>query len=748
MDAEAVRRILTTFADSPTDLDMSRGYVTVQIRDEIISAQLTQREGEIFVEENGVISPARRWIIDRIARMPMLADRLLTYVPGEKSFVAPTGTIEAHIETSEEETVSLDDNAADALLAILERRPAGTASVVYLTSDAGEGKTTLINYLARKQAERYKKKEADWLLVPITLAGRTFMRFDDVIVGALMNRFRFNVLFFDSFVELIRLGVVVPALDGFEEMFVEGASGDAISALGTLMQTLQSQGTVLVAARKAYFEYKNVQSQVRLFDSLGNQEVTFAKLALNRWNREQFIEYARARSINRPEEVYRLVSTALGPEHSILTRAVLVRRLLDISTADSDLENLLSRVTQDPSNYFRQFVGTIVGREAKEKWLDKQGELAKPLITEDEHYELLGEVAAEMWSSGTEAISADVLGYIAEVFGESRKKDKATIYQIVERVRQHALLVRQENGKYTFDHEEFYHFFLGEAIGGLLCIRDNAAIVRHLLREAVLPRFTVEAAARFVCRLGITAKQLQVALRRASVGEPRISILQENACALLLRVIVLSNAKDISIENGSFPIDALLNVSLENLQFRHCYFQPSIMERTSLLNCLFSNCEFEGLDFRESTHIERVKFEDCSVHVATFNEIGSYDPAEIIGRIRSCGIEIGGQVEPIEPPPPFDFDERTQIMQRFVRLFLRSTAINENTLRRRLGPLAPLFFEDMLPALRTAGIIENVIYRGRHTQERFRLSVTLERVDDALQKCRGDFETFISLASA
>ena len=81
-----------------------------------------------------------------------------------------------------------------------------------------------------------------------------------------MNRLRFNLLFYDAFVELVRIGAVVPALDGFEEMFVEGTAGDAMSALGNLMQAMQSSGAVLIAARKAYFEYKNLRrnSPVRL----------------------------------------------------------------------------------------------------------------------------------------------------------------------------------------------------------------------------------------------------------------------------------------------------------------------------------------------------------------------------------------------------------------------------------------------------------------------------------------------------
>src|SRR5439155_5933768 len=101
--------------------------------------------------------------------------------------------------------------------------------------------------------EAYRDKKTDWLLLPITLGGRPFLRFDDVIIGALVNRFRFQVLYYETFVELVRLGVIVPAFDGFEEMFIESGTGEAVSALSNLLGRLRSAGNLLVSARKAYF---------------------------------------------------------------------------------------------------------------------------------------------------------------------------------------------------------------------------------------------------------------------------------------------------------------------------------------------------------------------------------------------------------------------------------------------------------------------------------------------------------------
>ena len=119
------------------------------------------------------------------------------------------------------------------------------------------------------------------------------MRLDDVIVAELSNRLRFQILYYDSFIELIRLGVIIPALDGFEEMLVESSSGDVNSALGNLVNSLSSSGQVIIAARKAYFEFHSFAAQARVFDTIGNQcDISFSRLAIERWEKEKFLEYA------------------------------------------------------------------------------------------------------------------------------------------------------------------------------------------------------------------------------------------------------------------------------------------------------------------------------------------------------------------------------------------------------------------------------------------------------------------------
>lgn len=203
-----------------------------QIGSEIIEASLRTHDGGLYVQEGGKEQTAEKWIINRLAMLDLLAERILDSIEETTAFVVPAGELVDEIEHAVSELPVPVDDAVKAVHDFLERRPGGTCSVLYLTSDAGEGKTTVIEHLARRQAEQYRSRKSDWLLVPIGLGGRPFLRFDDVVMAAFMNQLRFQRLYYDGFLQLVRMGVLVPALDGFEEIFVETSEGEAVTVSG------------------------------------------------------------------------------------------------------------------------------------------------------------------------------------------------------------------------------------------------------------------------------------------------------------------------------------------------------------------------------------------------------------------------------------------------------------------------------------------------------------------------------------
>jgi uncharacterized protein YjbI with pentapeptide repeats len=747
MDVNTLRRILTAFADSPANIDLSRGTLVVEIRDEIIEARLTLRQGALFVVENDVEFPAPLWIVNRIARLPLLAERILAYLPDERFFVTSGGDLLDQLDASPDDLESYVEDASLCITEVLGRRLAGTASVMYLTSDAGEGKTTLINHLAKYQAQQYKEKKQDWLLLPVSLGGRTFMRFDDVITGALVNRLRFSFLYYDAFIELVKLGVIVPAFDGFEEMFVEGSSGDAISALGNLVNTLQSSGAVLIAARKAYFEYKNLHTQTKLFDSLGGQSVTFSRLSLRRWDKPKFLQYAQNRGDLNGEQLYSEFAEQLGPSHPLLTRAVLVRRLLDVTSEMGDRALLLTRILNNPNDYFRQFIGSIVSREAKEKWIDKLGEVARPLISENEHYELLSLIALEMWINGTEYLRADIFEFVSEMFSDSKRKDKLISRQVSERIKQHALIIKTDPHQFGFDHQEFFHFFLGEGIGKLL-LESDIHQIKHCLKQNNLPLLSIESAANFIRRAKAAISEIIRISNNLIVSEPRASYVKDNLGAILIRLLDSNDSDRVLVSNGTFPPDSLLVCNLNNTEFVGCYFQGSSISNSIISNCTFRDCEFESLELGSNTEIfETILVNcDCRAILPFGSDVTLFAPLQVMQALLDAGFSI--PIPEIAPQPLIMApEENIVIVNRLLRAFLRSTGLNENTLKNRLGSQSSHFFREVLPVLLTAGLLEEVSFRGSGNQKRFQLGVSLERLTRAVESCGGSFENFVVLAT-
>ena len=603
MQFEDFKRIVTCFADRADDVDTRHGELLVQIRDETITARLHQRADGLIVEEDGERMHAASWIVNRVARVPLLADRILSYVLPPPHFVNPSGRLLDQPDQESSDKDPYQENVVKTLTETLGRSLAGTTSVVYLTSDAGEGKTSLIELLAVKQAEAYKAKQSNWLLVPIPLGGRTFLRFDDVVVSALVNRLRFQLLYYDAFLELVRLGVLVPAFDGFEEMIVEASSGEAISALGNLVASLRSSGTILVAARKAYFDYPSFRSQARLFDGIGSSgEVAFGRVSLNRWNRAAFTQYARKRGVRAPDDLFHAVANRLDADHPLLTRAVLVKRLVDVATEEADLPDLLDRIGQDPQDYFHEFVGSLVEREAKLKWLDTSGDPPQSILTTTEHHELLAMLAQEMWLSATDGLKMDVVNILVDMFTSAKNKSPTVARQIGERIKEHALLVRTGLGRIlAFDHEHFRLFYFGQALGRMLVECDPGSVL-STIEKATLPASAVTEVVGFVRRHNANLKATLALLQRLADGELSASFVRENCGALTLALIDHS-AGPHEARNMSFPNGALRQRHLRNVTVSGSFFHATSLTETVLYDCRFVNCTFERFEIDGSEQV-------------------------------------------------------------------------------------------------------------------------------------------------
>ncbi len=746
MNIDDLKKILIAFADSEADLEMVGNVLVFQIRDEIIEVSVEQHKGNLFITENGERNSAYSWLINRVARIPQLADRLLDNVPFEPHFISPSGMLLDQIDANPEDIEKKVEDVANQIPDLLSPQTVGTSTVLYLTSDAGEGKTTLINRIARNQAQLYKDQKTDWLLIPISLGGRSFLTFDDIVVAELVNRLRFQFFYYNAFLELVKLGVLVPAFDGFEEMFVEGSSGEALSALGNLMNSLDSSGTALIAARKAYFEYRNFATQARLFDAIRDRSVSFANIKLNRWDRKRFLSYAERRNLSDRETIYHKVRTRLKPDHPLLTRAVLVKRLVE-EAQDGNVDTLLDRLGTTPEDYFFQFVNTLVERESREKWIDRSGTPHQSLLTTEEHHALLALVAKEMWISSSEVLKGDYLDLIGELFASEIGKPTVILRQIVNRIRQHSLIVSENEESYAFDHEDFRKFYLGEALGTTLLANDDRDII-GFLEKGSLPQQTCDAALYMVKRnAGDLGKVLRILQSLVNSSAPP-SYVVENAASMVIRLLeLLTGDKEVVIKEFTFASDALKDRRFGEVTFEGCLFQETSLENTHISRCQFRRCTIYQLEIPSDFRTEGTIIEDTEIlGITRPGELrGIYDPERICEELTSVGFEVKSIENHVTVQQPVsEADEDTLLAERALRAFMRATQINEGVFRQKFGRDANRFMEIILPKMIGKEILQEVPYRGGGAQRRFGICVPMSNIEAAVPTTLGSLDEFLS----
>ncbi|HEY4642394.1 MAG TPA: hypothetical protein VII75_13700, partial [Thermoanaerobaculia bacterium] len=391
-----------------------------------------------------------------------------------------------------------------------------------------------------------------------------------------------------------------------------------------------------------------------------------------------------------------------------------------------------------------EFINAIIEREANEKWIDRSGKIAEPLITTDEHHELLAMIALEMWLSGSELLRQDVLDVIADVFAEAHAKSPSIARQVKERLRQHALISTADSTRSTFafDHEDFRRFFLGEAIGNALL--NSTKDLQSAIQRGALPAETAESVAQYVRRGAQDVQTIANGILDVARRDHSTSFTRENCAAIVVRLMDGMPGRALSLQSLTFAPDVFRGRFLSELIFERCYFQSTSFERAQLTKCTFRNCRFETIEVYETTKVEECWIDTCEFGSVSNPELDVrvFDPTGKLEYLQTAGFQVVSTVLQT-PSAVAALDDRTVLVERALRLFLRNTQVNESQLRLRLGVKANEFVDDILPVLVRVGVLEDVRYSGSGRQRRFRLGVPMQRIEQVFRTSSGDFDTFL-----
>ena len=735
MNLEEIRQDISAFADDEDAVLIDRGMVVFRRDQQTYECKLTESVDGVVVELDGTKLPYSRFLSETLGRLPILAEALRQ----KRKDIVPYIDTQASLSDAMSE-----ECATGSALRILKDQcvawDAGGTNLIFLTGDAGEGKTALLRRLTRTFADDYVAGRSRVVLLHIDTQGRSFVRLEEAVARDL-GQLRISGLFYQGVIRLIRHGVLAIAIDGFDELLAEIGSGEAYSGLGAFLKQLDGRGIVVAAARSAYFEVENYSAQSRLLLSLPGAQVSIQHLQLKKWGRDQTIDFfskyenESGRSIDHPESLYDDLAKVLGEDHVALQRPFLVQTMAAmLASKSASARDLVNEVNFSSVQVVPRVIEAFLKREVEEKWRDPNG---APYLTLEQHIHLLAAMADEMWTQGVNRLSTALLQLVAETVVEELGVPTSRRVQIVERVKAHVLLPIDDGApgrEHSFDHEEFLNYFLAARLIELEKARRQGELQRFFERHPlpnIVGRWMTHMAVWNAEKLTSFIKQLG----SLTASELRSTYLKQNAGLIASQLATSCSPppRDLKFDSMYFEGDLWAGISLESAEFRKCTFNGIDLSGSTFENCKFVDCRIDGLTYDEKTRMSGSVFNPgCHVLGVLKNYetegMRNYVPGECERLLEELGASF-------EDAPELPFGDSTAIpgetrsaLNAFLRIFTRNSGAVDDVISVKLGARFPYFQKEILPALERHRVIEKTSYRGRGKHNRYELGFPIEMI--------------------
>ncbi len=544
---------------------------------------------------------------EEMAGFKQLARSCLAKIDRQSDFVASEALLDAGPDI---EAIKLTAAAlADFIDAARGQADEGLATqLFFLKGDAGAGKTTLLRETARLQAQRYLNGESEFLCLYVPAQGRELSNLRDAFAGELGElRAAFT---HDAIACLAREGVLVPVIDGFDELLGTAGYGGAFSSLQTLLGELEDRGTLVVSARSAFYDVEFGRSSGRRTDAA----TSISTAEIQPWSEQQLEEYLTAGSQGHDSERTIVAFSQLSSsDRELLRRPFFASQFEEfVRNADGDGEGRL----------LEHLIDAYIEREA-EKIVDAHGE---PVLNAEGHRYLFELAVEVMWENGTRQLSESDLRTIALLVAEDFDLDAGQALQLETKVTSYAGFqqrrgIHSSQSSFAFEHEVYFEHFLGRAIGRLLRESRLDELVRFLDRGAI-PEAVV--AAGVASLAGADAQTLDPTLLRCPTG-----VNFENR-RRNLGSLVLAYTREVR---------PLCDATVHGLSFCDVSSGKSQMQRVRMGGCQFVDVDLRG-----------ARFEDCEVVSSDFEGI-TLDGASHIGIAGLCP---GVNIKRIHHEPPGD----------------------------------------------------------------------------------------------
>lgn len=630
---------------------------------------------------------------EAMAGFPQLASACLATIEGEPDFVASEAVLDSGFGT--ETTVLTPEALTDLIDGARTQAEEGLSTqVFFLKGDAGAGKTTLLREATLLQARRYLAGESEFLCLYVPAQGRELSNLRDAFAGELGElRAAFTQ---DAIASLAREGVLVPVIDGFDELLGTAGYGGAFSSLQTFLGELEGYGTLVVSARSAFYDIEFGRSRGRNTDTA--MRITTAQV--QPWSDEQLEDY-----LNRERAGREPAATAAALERLAPADRELLRRPFFAS----QFEHFVARADGDGKiDLLEHLIDAYIEREAG-KLLNAHDE---PVLGADGHRYLFELVVSEMWENGVRQLSENDLRTVAELVAEEFKLDVDQATQLATKVTSYAGFqprrgAHSSQASFAFEHEVYFDHFLGRAMGRLL--RDSRLDeLMRFIDSAVIPE---EVAAASVRNLG-DSRPLDPSLLKCASGVSFDNRRRNLGNIVLAYGREVKPLADVTVHGLSF-VDVtsgkarIVDVRLEDCKFIDVNLCDAVFE-----NCEAGSCELDGITVNAATrlgisglrpglNIKRIHYEPSGYVFA---------PDAIAALLE----RLGGPAEEDATEQPVYSEhakDLIRLLERVARAFQRTTFLYEKDNRRSV--LGSPHWEELKRLLIEHGVISEELREAK-----------------------------------
>lgn len=336
--------------------------------------------------------------------------------------------------------------------------------LLLIDGPAGIGKTFQIEQLVAHQAARVSSGEPTPPVLHVTSKGRRLSNLRDVLAAATQE---LNAAFYAKHVPiLVRRGLLVLAIDGFDELVDADGYEDSWLALRQFIAEVGGGGAMLLAARDTFVEEQELLARIERSRS----HVDLSIGEVHSPTEIQARQWLGTSPTWKPAELESDVAIDMLRKGSYALRPFFLRELWS-AKGWSDV------VDAGPRTYL---VNRLLMREARLIAQQVGGVSAEDIV--DSLSSLLQEVAMEMVTREVDAVEVEHLSFLTQFCFEGVVDDVA-IRKLMHKSGSLALLeLTVDKGSRRFPHSEIRHYFLGLSIRqGLAGGSVPAFMRRHLL---------------------------------------------------------------------------------------------------------------------------------------------------------------------------------------------------------------------------------------------------------------------------